>query len=224
MLCCNAGWCCHLPCSQALLSSQSDTPLLFNKPPNAKRRRGTDQTLLHQLLQGLAFYSFVEEQQSSSLSASDDGEECEPNGSFVSKAEERLAQWLHAEQQLEQQQQQSTMGSPMLIDAPHPGLLSAPPGAVHRSLPPLLIAEAAADGSGAYRLRRRTSGSGRRDRRPSVGRRRAISEFAVSLCLNQIRLQPNLRTQDAGRVLSATTSHLRSPVPAPVSPPVPAPR
>lgn len=71
-------------------------------------------------------------------------------------------------------------GSTLIIDAPRPGLLTPPAGAVHRTLPPLLTVEAAADGSGGYKLRHRTSGSGRRDKRQSLGRRRAISEFSVS--------------------------------------------
>jgi hypothetical protein len=126
----------------------------------------------------------VEERQSAQAAAQEQAGAAGLCDSWLSAAEECLAVWLHAEERLAAGGQQAaasdeSFSGTMVIDSPRPSLLSAPPGAVHRTLPPLLLAEAAADGSGAYRLRRRTSGNGRRDKRQSVGRRRAISEFSV---------------------------------------------
>jgi hypothetical protein len=157
-------------------------------------RRKIDQTLLQQLLQGLAFYSFAEEQVRSDCGG---GEASTSGGSrgaaWLQKAEERLGMWLQAEQDVEAARQQQERdqgtscswaaggcgGQDLLVDVPRPGLLAPPPGAVHRTLPPLLLAELPPDGAGGYKLRQRVSGGVRRDKRPSAGRRRAISEFSV---------------------------------------------
>jgi hypothetical protein len=144
---------------------------------------------MQQLVQGLAFYSFAEEQVQQRASGGDGGD----GGSkaWLRGAEEALGRWAAAELEvaaalaLEQQRQGCNQaaaggaGGETVIDALRPGLLAPPPGAVHRTLPPLLVAELSQDGGGAYKLRRRVSGSARRDKRPSAGRRRAISEFSV---------------------------------------------
>ena len=86
----------------------------------------------------------------------------------------------HQPQQLDQQSK-SYLLPQLASDAEASGwnFLSPPIGTVHKSFPPLITADAAVEGPGV-KLRRGT-GSAKGKTRPSVGRRRAISELMVRI-------------------------------------------